>query len=132
MDKTPNMICDKAGQFNCCKNCIGAKPHKSGYCTPDQISSCSRATDEQYEKGIRKEVLVMCVPVKTKYLLLSHINETIGAAFAFEHEADDLDVGSPYDNNRQSGMDCGFAVGSNQSIIKLEDATPKMIELSEK
>lgn len=124
-------ICDKAGQFDACKDCIGAKPHKSCYCTPYQVCSCSHATDEQYEKNTPKEVLVKCVLIKTKYLLISYGKESIDDAFAFEHQADDLDIGSPYDNNRESGMSCGFAVGSNQRIIKLEDATPKMIELSE-
>ena len=69
--------------------------------------------------------------ISTKYLLLSYSQESISDVFEFEHNSDDLDVGSPYDNDRPSGTTCGFSVGSNQRIIKKEDATQKILDLLE-
>lgn len=60
---------------------------------------------------------------KYTYLLLTYGNEGVCHARFFKSEFDDLNL-NPY------GDKVGFAVGSNQSIRKEEDATPFEIQLA--
>ena len=57
----------------------------------------------------------------TKYLVVSYKQDNLSDVREFEHENDELDTGDPYDGR------LGFPLGSNQRIIKVEDATPAML-----
>ena len=63
------------------------------------------------------------VIMKIKYLLCSFNNGNPFHAHRFLSDYDDLEL-DPYDGR------CGFAVGSNQIIIKEEEADPLWINLA--